>query len=278
MLVLPLVLSLFASQPEADPVIERVETGMPEGRTFAPSDYHDGTLNVFTFQPPDSLPQLWQRRRGADGAWSAPEPVPFADPAGDADAYFQPGTGRLVFMSLRGNDAPNWDIWEVHWDGFAWGQPRRIDAINGPGPDIYPTVAADGTIAFATVRDGTGADRQIWLARPDGPEGYETAVAPGAINRDPRVSNPLISPDGRRMIVFENLDGGFGGPDLALSCLGDDGWSEPVNLGPGINTAAAEYAPGTSADGRVFYFSRDTDLYRVSVSDLPAIHGCSDQD
>lgn len=259
----------------ADPQPVPVDLGAPAGRVYALTGHHSGRLEVFTHHPEGEAPVLMQRMRGTDGNWSEPETVSFGDPAGDADAYFQPGTDRLVFMSQRGTEPANWDIWETAWTGEGWTEAQPIAAINGPGSDIYPTVAADGTIAFATTREETGGDRQIWLARPLADGGYETGPAPGALNRDPRVSNPLIFPDGRRIIVFEIREDGQGGPDLAVSCLTADGWTTPVNLGPVVNTSAPEYAPMLDAGGEWLNFIRGDTLMQLPVAALEPPAACA---
>lgn len=257
-----------------DPQPVSIDPAPPAGRVYALTEHHSGRIEIFTHHPAGEPPVLMQRERNAHGHWSAPAPVSFSHPSGDADAYFQPGTDRLVFMSQRGDTADNWDIWEVNWTVDGWASPTPISAINAPGADIYPTVAADGRIAFATTREGTSGDRQIWIAQPGIDGDYSVAAAPGDLNRDPRVSNPLLFPDGRRMIVFEIRDDGFGGPDLALSCLTESGWSTPVNLGETINTDTPEYAPGLNADGTVLNFIRGDVLHQVPVAALGPSADC----
>ena len=37
--------------------------------------------------------------------------------------------------------------------------------------------------------------------------------------------------------------------------MAGEGWSEPANLGDQINTAADEYIPSVTPDGRYFFFT-----------------------
>ena len=47
------------------------------------------------------------------------------------------------------------------------------------------------------------------------------------------------------------------------------GWSEPENLGEGINTAAHEFTPMLSRDGKYLFFTRNSggngDIYWIGM-------------
>lgn len=60
--------------------------------------------------------------------------------------------------------------------------------------------------------------------------------------------------------------GGFGGFDIYKATFGYDGWSEPENLGPAINSGYDERAPFLTRDGLVLYFS--TNDARRSIGGL----------
>ena len=66
------------------------------------------------------------------------------------------------------------------------------------------------------------------------------------------------------------MAGGLGGYDLYMSLRMEEGWSEPVNLGPAVNSEDHEMGPCLSADGRWLYFSSNRpggmggyDIYRA---------------
>lgn len=69
-------------------------------------------------------------------------------------------------------------------------------------------------------------------------------------------ADPYIDPDERFMIFSSIRPGGFGSGNLYITYNEDRSWSEPVNLGPPVNTDDYEYTPMLSADGEVLYFSR----------------------
>ncbi len=68
--------------------------------------------------------------------------------------------------------------------------------------------------------------------------------------------HPALYPDGSKMIFASDMPGGLGGMDLYLSQRIGQTWSEPMNLGPGINTEGNEVFPFLQGDS-ILYFSSD---------------------
>jgi peptidoglycan-associated lipoprotein len=70
-------------------------------------------------------------------------------------------------------------------------------------------------------------------------------------------AHPAISGDEQEIIFTSDLQGGQGGKDLWLSHYDkkSKSWGNPVNLGPGINTAGNEMYPYLHADGSLYYAS-----------------------
>jgi outer membrane protein OmpA-like peptidoglycan-associated protein/tetratricopeptide (TPR) repeat protein len=103
-------------------------------------------------------------------------------------------------------------------------------------------------------------------------EGWSAAKNLGnRINSDQWESQPCLSPDKRELYFASRKPGGLGGSDLYVSRLQDNGqWSDPENLGPGINSAADEQCPFIHADNQTLYFTSsywpgygDDDLFMV---------------
>ncbi len=69
-------------------------------------------------------------------------------------------------------------------------------------------------------------------------------------------SHASISPDGKVLYFTSNRKESLGGMDIFYSSLNDKGdWSEPVNLGPVVNTPLNEESPFIAVDGKTLYFS-----------------------
>lgn len=67
--------------------------------------------------------------------------------------------------------------------------------------------------------------------------------------------HPALSKDGKLLIFASDRPDGRGGQDLYYSTFDGNTWSEPVNLGSGINTEGDEVFPFLHADGTLFYAS-----------------------
>jgi hypothetical protein len=79
------------------------------------------------------------------------------------------------------------------------------------------------------------------------------------VNSGSNEAGPALSKDGLSLYFQSNRPGGFGGNDIWVSqrASREDGWGQPVNLGPTINTAANEDAPSFSRDGHTMFFNSD---------------------
>ncbi len=76
-------------------------------------------------------------------------------------------------------------------------------------------------------------------------------------SEDYDVMHPSLSADGTMLFFAANMPLGFGGMDLYVSYLDNGVWSQPINLGPTINTEGDETFPFIHGDGTEYtlYFS-----------------------
>ena len=98
-------------------------------------------------------------------------------------------------------------------------------------------------------------------------------------HNDPDFStgHPAISAYGTTLIFASNMPGGHGGTDLYYCSQTENGWSDPINLGGGINTPGNEMFPNLTADS-VLTFASDglpglggLDLFRKNLADSTAV-------
>ena len=83
------------------------------------------------------------------------------------------------------------------------------------------------------------------------------------VNTANNEQTPMLTIDGHRLYFARDGSGGLGSQDLYVSRRQhqweDTGWREPVNLGPGVNTAAEESGPSIIEDDQTgvlsLYFS-----------------------
>ncbi|HEY0261621.1 MAG TPA: OmpA family protein, partial [Chitinophagales bacterium] len=77
-----------------------------------------------------------------------------------------------------------------------------------------------------------------------------------AINSPSIDWQPCLAADGRTLYFASTRLGGYGGSDIYVTRLGDDGvWSEPENLGATVNTPYDEQRPFMHPDEKTLYFS-----------------------
>lgn len=70
------------------------------------------------------------------------------------------------------------------------------------------------------------------------------------------VENPHVSVDGRFLYFSSNMKGGFGGFDIYMARINNDGSiGTAINLGGNINTSKDEKYPHTTKDNKELYFS-----------------------
>ncbi|MDX9905327.1 MAG: T9SS type A sorting domain-containing protein [Bacteroidales bacterium] len=81
-------------------------------------------------------------------------------------------------------------------------------------------------------------------------------LGPG-INSEYDDLSPCLSADMLTIIFASNRSGGYGGIDLWMSTRSslENGWSDPVNLGPNINSEYNDHFPCLSPDMLTIYFS-----------------------
>jgi Tol biopolymer transport system component len=313
----PLLTALFcapfwaAALPAfADPVRFAPDALQQDGRiTLTPGFSPDGrTLYMAQSDctPIWECPQRLKRSVLTDGVWSAPETVPLprgvgpGEPRADYPSVTPNGT-RLLFSwsgqletDARTGDFENFDLFSLDLtDPEA--RPERL-----VGPDLNrvrqgrvktlryvnnenaPVLTRDGDLYFWSERlDGPG-ERDIYVARSDGQGGFLRAEAlPGPINSAARDDGSWVHPSGRLMLLTHNERGGQGGADLFVSVLEDGAWSDPVNLGPGVNSPAADFAATLHPDGMRIVFTStrpvtpDRDgilqVWVAAVSDSPPL-------
>jgi len=198
--------------------------------------------------------------RWTGGKWGTPEVASFSGRFSDYDPFMSPDGSRLYWISNRpvgGTAKDDYDIWVVEKQGKSWGEPMHLpDPINTDAQEFYPTVATDGTLYFSSTRPGGKGRGDIYRARRDS-IGFSAPESLGdSVNSALHDADPYIAPD-QSFIIFTsyNRPDGAGDGDLYVSYNHGGQWSSARHLENGINSAAREYCPIVSPDGRWLYFT-----------------------
>jgi outer membrane protein OmpA-like peptidoglycan-associated protein len=156
-----------------------------------------------------------------------------------------------------------------------WGDPQNLGApINTKFNDANASISPDGRNLYyvSTRPDGLGG-WDIWVStkQEDGKWGDPKNLGPG-INTAENEVFVFIHWDGITLYFSSDGRGGFGGADIFRSVLMPSGWSNPINLGPVVNSPDKDFYFTIPASGDLAYFSStrsDTlgqeDLYVVPV-------------
>lgn len=145
--------------------------------------------------------------------------------------------------------------------------------VNSSGYEYVNAISLDESQLYFTRK---GADprsdesfyRSVSARSANGQLNWSPAIEIGAPLNTPGNEGALcVAPDGMTIIITCcSRPDSYGSCDLYSSHRAGNNWSEPVNLGPDINTASWETQPCMAADGRTLYF----------VSTRPGGYGGSD--
>lgn len=157
-----------------------------------------------------------------------------------------------------------------------WSAPRNIKIRN----DYNVSDHAHHYISFqhhvivsAIERAETVGGRDLYVSFWDGGTATEPMNLGLSVNTELDESSPYLSSDGRTLFFASRGHNGYGGFDIYMTTRLDDtwtNWSQPVNLGPAVNTATDEEHFTLTRCGKFAMFSREidasnTDLFRVNI-------------
>jgi WD40-like Beta Propeller Repeat len=211
----------------------------------------------------EGLLDIWVAHRDdPDEPYGAPENLgPAINSAADDFCPTPVRGGGLFFVSRRAG-AGACGLGDIFFTrrnpAHGWSEPRRLacapagpnSALDEQGPSyvgaqLYFSRSAPGVQGDIFVSPRVG-DREFGPAEP----------AVGLNSPTANDIQPNVRKDGHEVVFSSNR--GSGGQDIyAATREGvDDAWSEPVNLGPAINTGAAETRPSFSWHADRLLFGR----------------------
>ena len=194
------------------------------------------------------------------------------DPADRPFCVSLPEDGKLIgFQSERAGGYGRLDIWLSRLENGRWMEPYNA----GPGinTDLHEADAKfspDGDTMVVLRSADFRKSTQIYISRlQNGKWAEAEPIGPPVSPPDTIEYGALFSRDGNRLYFASNREGGYGGMDLYFSDRTGDSWSQPVNLGPVINTSETEADMALSRDGQTIIFpskradsiAGSTDLY-----------------
>jgi hypothetical protein len=168
----------------------------------------------------------------------------------------------LYFGSTRPGGVGAHDLWVATRTSTVdeWSEPVHLGtAVNSWAQDYGPSISGDElTLYFRSNRSGGLGQGDIWVST----RSSKDATWPSAVNAGPGINTssdecmPCISADGLEL-YFGSRRGGYGADDIYVvtrPTTGSD-WSDPVNLGAAVNSAAVDACPSIAPDGLTLFFN-----------------------
>jgi Tol biopolymer transport system component len=171
-----------------------------------------------------------------------------------------------------------------------WGPFTNLGGVvNSAYQESFPCISPDGLELFFSGREeelsrpGGYGEADLWVTRRatrSDPWGEPVNLGP-VINSTYSDARPSISPDSLFLFFDSDRPGGYGHFDLwvARRSAKDAPWTEPVNLGPFVNTPDIEECASLSADGSTLYWDSgrpggyvDNDIWQATVIGLSGIY------
>ncbi len=164
---------------------------------------------------------------------------------GETETFRDPGINQYpedVYVSYLGEDS----VW-MKSIKLAFCIPKRNEATIAVSTDerkiyLYEDSTGNGDIFYTDFYASKFSDIQKVTDKDINTKYWETHC--------------MVSHDKSRMFFTSDRPGGMGGRDIYMSKRkADSTWSNPVNLGPKVNTSSDEDAPFVSIDNGMLYFS-----------------------
>jgi hypothetical protein len=277
----------FGTPTNLGPVVNSSANEHPAGMTA------DGLSLYFSSRRPGGYSGWYDiyvsTRPTRDDPWE--EPVNLGPAINTVNSDFEPDItpdGLILVFVRIGTGVPDWDIWMSTRPtrDDPWGQRVNLGrTVNSPDSDMDPTISADGrTLYLSSRRPGGQGESDIWMTtRPTRNDPWAEPVNLGPpVNSSSTEACSHITADGRMLLFYSRRPGGYGDADLWMTRRPtvDHPWSEPVNLGPVINTVGSEAYAHISPDGQLLYFRSDrpggqggTDIWQAPIIPIVDFNG-----
>ncbi|MCB0636552.1 MAG: PD40 domain-containing protein, partial [Lewinella sp.] len=183
---------------------------------------------------------IWFSILQADGQWQRPvnAGAPLNTPYADAVVAVGPGGAWLLRFQTGRSTPPE----IIYRDGRGW---RQGGSLTVEGIDDWQKVTSCHLGVLGQVlllaMETTDQAVDLYYALRTAEESWSQPQPLGtSLNTPASEVNPVLAADGRTLYFASNRRGGQGGYDLWMSRrLGDSwsNWSDPINLGPEINSS-----------------------------------------
>ena len=223
----------------------------------------------------------------ANGAWSQPEILPFSGNSLDLAPRLSLDGNTLYFSSSRpinGRSPHALKLWAAQHSSSGWLEPTPVPSPLNKDDSNWnwaPSFTKDGTVYFASTRDGSGHPHIFRSRQVNGT--YQEPEKLGAeINSDFSETDPYVSPD-EHLLFFASSGNGLptaadrqttlkgGGAlyargDLYVSAGQGGHWQQALHLEHGVNTFADESSPSITPNGKYLFFTSERSPFTIPTA------------
>jgi outer membrane protein OmpA-like peptidoglycan-associated protein len=214
------------------------------------------------------------------GVWSKAEklPAPVNNPHNNELIGVSPDNNTLWMGDTNClANANNFKYWESERIAGGWTVPKPVKIINPGNKNQYftATISADGqTSMLALERDDALGSMDIYVCFLRNGAWTEPKNLGPKINTIGLDSGPFLAADNQTMYYATDGKAGYGSLDIFVTRRLDDtwlNWSEPQNLGPGINSTGTDEYYSVPASGEYAYFHStshsigEQDIFRIKL-------------
>ena len=197
------------------------------------------------------------------------------------------GIDNIASVSTDNNSviyADGSKFWSRSRSETGWGEPQEV-GVNfvNEAKHFEACLSADGKAILFTLKNSNNLyydkdveERDIYVSTQDQNGSWSPPINLGpTVNTRLDEVSPFLAADGRTLYYSSEGKPGYGGADIFMTKRMGDGWttwSEPVNLGPEINSSAfdAYYVLPASGDYAYMVSSLDgyggTDVVRIKLA------------
>ena len=167
----------------------------------------------------------------------------------EQEAFFSPD-GNDIYYAV--SDSGYTKIWLSHKtkNGWSKGEPLNSPINESAKRLFYATFSNNGNLYY------TNVDKvKIYMSENDNGT-YDSINDIGL----PRAGHAYIAPDEQYIVFDSRQSDNYGKTDIYIAFKTMSGiWSEPINLGPQVNTEYLETCPSLSPDCKYIFFGRYND-------------------
>lgn len=178
-------------------------------------------------------------------SWVNSRPLPGSINTTNNEGYTSVSAdGRYIFFTVCNQDGfGSCDIFYSFLKGTAWSRRMNMgERINTAQWDAQPAISADGkTLIFSSARPGGYGGKDLWVSYWKNNNWTQPENLGKTVNTGADEEAPYLHYDGKTLYFASSGHTGYGQHDIFRSqILGGGNWTNPENMGRGINTDADE--------------------------------------